>query len=541
MATFQMDMPPALSGQNQDMQAMRSYIARLVDRLLYTLNHLDDENLVEGGVSIGKLNGGSGAIAQAAAQEMAASQQGYSKVQHLRAQVAEIVTAVIQHAVVDWANLKHVTGETAIIADFVGEKMFIDRLGVTSAQVVDLTVGTLCIRAADGNYYTLDVDLDSGTVTATQTTVSVDEMAAGETESGRHIIDSDLTVQELNATSVKAVEALISRIIATRIDVDELFAREATIQKITAGEIASRLEAGLDLSSNVSIQSTVRQITEAGDQELRQQMTQIKQTASSAEILAQNLKNRMGTHFIVENDMVRIWQAGDWEQQLTSTELRFKNRTSGTVAASFGVAGGYADRLQSYDKLSVGRESSGWYDMTMKPTGVQDKWRGSTAGAPAIITAEPEDVRTSQGGSFEFSVTAEHADSYQWQKRGRGAETWEDITGAEGSSLSGTANREAIAAEYRCVCGAAETAAVRVLISGAPVITGFSESGGQLTATAAGTVSSWHWQKWQDSGSAWADIGSSADSCAASGTGRYRLVVADSGGREAVSPEIGVS
>ncbi len=299
MATFTMDMPPALSGESKDAAQLRSYLARLVDRLLYCLNHLDDENLVEGGVGISRITGGSSALAGAVVQEMGNAQMGTGNVQHLRAQVAEIVTAVIQHAVVDWANLRHLTAEEAIVAKFVGTKMFIDSLAVTSAQMVDLTVGQLCIKAKDGNYYTLDVDLKTGTVTATLATVSLDELEAGQTESGKHIIESDLTVQELNATSIYAVEALIDKITAKRIDVDYLMAQEAMIRKLTTGEIAAALGESLNLSSNQSIQSTVRQITGAENAEITTRLNQITQTANRTELAVRDLQNGLGTHLIV--------------------------------------------------------------------------------------------------------------------------------------------------------------------------------------------------------------------------------------------------
>lgn len=539
MATFSMDMPPALTSPDRDLQALRSYIARLVDRLLYTINHIDSENLVEGGVSIGKISGGRGAIAAAAVQEMSSAQQGTGDFQHLSAQVAEIVTAVIQHAVIDWANIKHLVGETAIIAKFVGEKMFIDQLAVRAAQMVQLTVGTLCIKAADGEYYTLDVDMATGTVTAHQVEdITQEELENGELTGGKqHIIETDLTVADLNASDIYAVEALIDKLTAARIDVDELTARQAFIQKIVAGEIASQLGQTLNLSSNQSIQSTVRQIAADGDNELRGDMSVIRQTMENIDLSVQRIENQgIGTHLILEEDMVRIRQAGEWEQQLTADELRFKNRTTGAVAARFGVAGGYADRLQSWQKLTVGGET-GSYDMSITAQGLTDKWRTGTGQGMPIITAGPESVRTTLNGSFTLEVEAENAtNELQWQSAPIGSDDWENIYGATSDTYSGTADLESIARQYRCLAGTGASEPVRVFIAGAPVITGVSLSGSTLTGTAAGATA-WHWQKYGSS--AWADIATTADSASTTGPGRYRLYVTNSSG-PAVSGEITV-
>ena len=328
MATFSMELPPQLQGNENDVVQLRQYLARLVDRLLYTLNHLDTENLVVGGVEVRNIRGGAAGIADAALAKIGTAEIGRATAQHLNAQVAEIVTGVIQTAVIDWAHvtnmevtkayveqlrakyadvanleaaiatiadariaeaeigeaeienlkayaasivnatiqtaeidwaqLKTMVGQEAIVARVLGEKMFIDRLGVTSAQMVDLTVGTLCVKASDGEYYALDVDLDTGQVSATKVTPTSGEIAAGITDSGQHIVETDLTAQELQASNITAVEALISKLTAARIDVDTLFAREATIERLTTGQIAARLGESLNLSSNQSIIASVK-------------------------------------------------------------------------------------------------------------------------------------------------------------------------------------------------------------------------------------------------------------------------------------------
>ena len=64
------------------------------------------------------------------------------------------------------------------------------------------------------------------------------EITAGQTSNGHSaIIETDLTVNDLYASNMKAINALIDKITASRIDVDELFAREATITAINTVDI----------------------------------------------------------------------------------------------------------------------------------------------------------------------------------------------------------------------------------------------------------------------------------------------------------------
>ena len=109
-------------------------------------------------------------------------------------------------------------------------------LKVAYAQMVSAAIGNLCIRASDGSYYTIDVDAD-GNVSATPVTVTEDEIASGQTDAGRVILETDITAASLNTGNLMATYALVNKIDAARIDVDQLFAREAFIAKLRTSEI----------------------------------------------------------------------------------------------------------------------------------------------------------------------------------------------------------------------------------------------------------------------------------------------------------------
>lgn len=150
-----------------------------------------------------------------------------AKINVLIAGTAEFDKATVQHLV---ANVFNLTGKG------VAEEVFIHNLVVSYAQMVSAAIGNLCIKASDGNYYTLDVGAD-GKVNATKTTVTSGEISAGATNAGNVILETSIAAESLSAGNIKATYALVNKIDAARIDVDQLFAREAFISKITTGLI----------------------------------------------------------------------------------------------------------------------------------------------------------------------------------------------------------------------------------------------------------------------------------------------------------------
>ena len=118
------------------------------------------------------------------------------------------------------------------------DEVFITNLSVLYAQVVNATIGNLCLKASDGVYYLIDVGSD-GTVTATakspQPTQA--EIEAGVTTAGQHIVETSVTAQEMSTQTLHATFELVSKIDASRIDVDSLVARQAFIDRLAAAEI----------------------------------------------------------------------------------------------------------------------------------------------------------------------------------------------------------------------------------------------------------------------------------------------------------------
>ena len=143
----------------------------------------------------------------------------------LAAELARITVLIAGTAAFDAATIRHLVAEAMNLEYGVAGQVFIKNLAVEYAQMVGAAIGKLCIKASDGKYYLLDVGAD-GRVTATETTVTDGEIEAGQTSGGSVIVETNITAASLTTTNLLATYALINKIDAARIDVDELVGRK---------------------------------------------------------------------------------------------------------------------------------------------------------------------------------------------------------------------------------------------------------------------------------------------------------------------------
>jgi len=192
--------------------------------------------IAAGAITTDKLDAGAVTAAKIAAGTITADRLDAVTV---GAEIARIADAQIENADISYAQIKALTAESLIARDAVTDRYFIAKLAVENAQMVHATVGDLVIKAADNNYYKLVID-SLGQLTPEQVTLTQEEITAGATSDGRGaIIETDLTVAELSASNMKGINALIDKITAQRIDVDELFARSAVITALNTADISN--------------------------------------------------------------------------------------------------------------------------------------------------------------------------------------------------------------------------------------------------------------------------------------------------------------
>ena len=157
----------------------------------------------------------------------------------LAAALAAFTVITCGTASFDAATIKHLVSNSMNLEYGAAGQVFIRNLAVEYAQMIGASIGNLCIKASDGNYYSIDVD-SSGNVTGTLTTVTEQEIDAGQTDSGRVILETSITASDINTTNLLGTFALINHIDAARIDVDQLFARQAFIDKLNTSIIQSQ-------------------------------------------------------------------------------------------------------------------------------------------------------------------------------------------------------------------------------------------------------------------------------------------------------------
>ena len=180
-------------------------------------------------------------------------------------QIANIADARIGVADIGYAQIKDANVQNLIAKDALTDRYFIDKLQVRNLQSVYATVGELVVKAANDNYYKLTID-ENGEIVTTQVTPTSAEIAAGVTSDGHAaIIETDLTVQDLAATNVKGINALIDKLSASRINVDELFARQAFINKLNTTDIESTANLTIKTGGTFSVQSGNFSIDSSGN------------------------------------------------------------------------------------------------------------------------------------------------------------------------------------------------------------------------------------------------------------------------------------
>lgn len=157
----------------------------------------------------------------------------------LAAALAAFTVITCGTATFDAATIKHLVAQSMNLDYGAAGQVFIRNLAVEYAQMIGASIGNLCVKASNGQYYSIDVD-STGNVTGTLTTVTEQEIDAGQTASGRVILETSITASDINTSNLLGTFALINQIDAARIDVDQLFARQAFIDQLNTSVIQSQ-------------------------------------------------------------------------------------------------------------------------------------------------------------------------------------------------------------------------------------------------------------------------------------------------------------
>lgn len=231
-----------------------SALTGAVDGALLKVGSVTTEKLAAGSVTAEKIAAGvisADTIKAGALEALTAKIESLTaadiSTDRLAAAMAAFTVLAAGTASFDRATVQHLVAQALNLSFGTAGEVFIENLRVVYAQMVQAAIGSLCIKASDGNYYAIDVDAN-GHVTASRVSVSEGEIIAGQTDAGRVILETSITAGSLNTSNLLATYALVNRIDAARIDVDQLFAREAFISALIT----------TDISSNSYIQQAIR-------------------------------------------------------------------------------------------------------------------------------------------------------------------------------------------------------------------------------------------------------------------------------------------
>ena len=176
--------------------------------------------------------------------------------------LADIVTLQAATGKFDLATVKNLLADALILKEGQAGSMQITNLAVTSANLLNATIGELVLKGSDGLYYRVYVGAD-GIIHTEVVTVSQGEINAGQTTTGEQIVDTSANINGLNAQSIKGQSAIIDQIVTTSLTAGKITAMDALIASATIPTLyATSIQAignSLDLSANESIRLAIAQ------------------------------------------------------------------------------------------------------------------------------------------------------------------------------------------------------------------------------------------------------------------------------------------
>lgn len=255
----------------------------------------------------------------------------------LYAALANITVLAAGTATFDQATVKHLISSAMNLEFGEADRVYITNLAVMYAQLMHATIADLCIKASDGNYYTLDVN-QNGHVTAVKSTITDGEISTGQTFGGKIILETSMTVENLNTSNLLGTYALISRIDAAKIDVGELFAREAFIALLRTSRIIGDKSITLIAEQSEQASRSFRQNGEptgakAGDIWIQPDTGSTYQAESAEDAKLRFAIDREGKlYFSAEDENVQF-ETDDFD--LFCSGVRISENPDGTLTAPF--------------------------------------------------------------------------------------------------------------------------------------------------------------------------------------------------------------
>lgn len=175
----------------------------------------------------------------------------------LAAVLGEFVKVYADYAGLDFATIKDLTADEFIFRLGVAGEVYIDRLAVTSANIISAVLGEMVLKGEDGGYYRLYIGSD-GTITTEKVELTQGEIQAGVTSGGQTIIETTANIRDLNAQTIKGVSAIITEIFTNALTAGKITAGQAMIASATIPELSATAIRAIGESIDISANSTIQ-------------------------------------------------------------------------------------------------------------------------------------------------------------------------------------------------------------------------------------------------------------------------------------------
>ena len=175
----------------------------------------------------------------------------------LSAVTAGIVTLTAKVGSFDLETVTNLVSQALVLQKGLANTMTITNLAVTSANLLNATIGKLVLLGEDGLYYEVGVGTN-GTIHTSEYVPTQQELDDGKTTDGRAIVtDETINAQTITGETVMANEALFSSVLTAALNAGQITANEAMIASASIPMLyvtsVKALGDIIDISANQSI------------------------------------------------------------------------------------------------------------------------------------------------------------------------------------------------------------------------------------------------------------------------------------------------
>ena len=306
----------------------------------------------------------------------------WANIEHLTADIVEIMSAAIQNGDFDFAFIQQLVASAMILEQGVGGEVTIENLVATSAMFVQATMGGLCLKGQNGSYYNVTITSD-GDITTEEVTVSDQEIAAAQTESGRKIIETTALIDDLNATNLRAQGAIIADIFTDALNAHQINASQAMLASATIPELyvtaINALGSTLSINAGQVVVTLEGQPEETLESKLLALSDRLSFVTDHVETDVDGAIKHINTYFTLDGSdpnapkMIIGTTGSKMKMELSNSQLSFKYNDA--VVAYFNEEMLYVKAVNVTDKFRITASSGGYLDLVPTDTGIAFVWR----------------------------------------------------------------------------------------------------------------------------------------------------------------------